>query len=102
MNFLDKMISDLRGSKEFNQNAGLADMARPIQGYQANGLTDREANALAQQQMINQREAERQLMIREAAKQDAAKADLIRNAEGMSWDGNTGIPQQGLAAGYRR
>ena len=102
MNFLDKMISDLRGSRQFNQNEGLADMARPVQGYQTNGLTDREANELAQREVIAQRVADRQAVLKEALRQDAIKADIIRNAEGMSWDGNTGIPQQGLAAGYRK
>lgn len=75
MNFLDKMISDLRGSRQFNQNEGLAGMARPVQGYQTNGLTDREANELAQRQLINQKV------------QDAAVADMIaKNREASDAD----------------
>ena len=63
MGFLETLsaMTGATGNKEFNQNVGLADKARVTQGYQTNGLTDREANELAQRNLIAQRAYEANL-----------------------------------------
>lgn len=94
----------VQAAQVMNSNPGLADVARVQQGYQPNGLSDRDAMAVAQQNAIAQRAYEQA-----AAKQYAQSqeyANTLKDAGQASWDGRTGvvIPQgnmdQGLAAKY--
>ena len=94
----------VQAAQVMNSNSGLADVARVQQGYQPNGLSDRDAMAVAQQNAIARREYEQA-----AAKQYAQSqeyANTLKDAGQASWDGRTGVvvPQgsmdQGLAAKY--
>ena len=94
----------VQAAQVMNSNSGLADVARVQQGYQPNGLSDRDAMVVAQQNAIAQRAYEQA-----AAKQYAQSqeyANTLKDAGQASWDGRTGVvvPQgsidQGLAAKY--
>ena len=94
----------VQAAQVMNQNVGLADVARVQQGYQPNGLNDRDAMAVAQQNAIMQKAYEQA-----AAKQYAQSqeyANTLKDAGQASWDGRTGVavPQgnmdPGLAAKY--
>lgn len=94
----------VQAAQVMNSNPGLADVARVQQGYQPNGLSDRDAMAVAQQNSIAQRVYEQA-----AAKQYAQSqeyANTLKDSGQASWDGRTGVvvPQgnmdQGLAAKY--
>lgn len=94
----------VQAAQVMNSNPGLADVARVQQGYQPNGLSDRDAMAVAQQNAIAQRAYEQA-----AAKQYVQSqeyANTLKDVGQASWDGRTGvvIPQgnmdQGLAAKY--
>lgn len=68
-----------------NMNPGLAGLVGKSAGYQTNGLTDQEANAVAQANSIKQREFERA-----AAEQYARSKMYAQNLpaeNGTSWDG---------------
>ena len=88
-----------------NMNAGLAASVRPSQGYQANGLTDREANEVAQREAIAKRAYEQAAADRYLQSQEYAAT--LRDAGQAGWDGSSGVvvPQgnidQGLAAKWR-
>ena len=97
-------VRAVQAAQVMNSNPGLADVARVQQGYQPNGLSDRDAMAVAQQNAIAQRAYEQA-----AAKQYAQSqeyASMLKDAGQASWDGRTGVvvPQgnidQGLAAKY--
>ena len=75
----------VQAAQVMNQNVGLADIARAQQGYQPNGLSDVEANAIAQRSAIAQRAYER-----------AAAEQYARSKEGA----NQPIVDPGLAAKY--
>lgn len=68
-----------------NMNPGLAGIIGNSAGYQTNGLTDQEANAIAQSNMIKQRAYE------QAADDQYAKskayAQSLPSENGTSWDG---------------
>ena len=94
----------VQAAQVMNSNSGLADVARVQQGYQPNGLSDRDVMAVAQQNAIAQRAYEQA-----AAKQYAQSqeyANTLKDAGQSSWDGRTGVvvPQgsidQGLASKY--
>lgn len=94
----------VQAAQVMNSNSGLADVARVQQGYQPNGLSDRDAMAVAQQNAIAQRAYEQA-----AAKQYVQSqeyANTLKDAGQASWDGRTGVvvPQgsmdQGLASKY--
>ena len=68
-----------------NMNPGLAGLVGKAAGYQSNGLTDQEANALAQANAIKQREFERAAATQYA--QSKAYAQNLPTDNGVSWDG---------------
>jgi len=94
----------VQAANVLNSNPGLADVARVQQGYQPNGLSDRDAMAVAQQNAIMQKAYEQAAAKQYAQSQEYANT---RNDVGQaSWDGRTGVvvPQgnidPGLAAKY--
>ncbi len=92
-------------AKVLDMNAGLAGSVRPSQGYQANGLTDREANELAQRNAIAQKAYEQAAAERYLQSKDYVES--MRDAGQAGWDGKSAVvvPQgnidQGLAAKWR-
>lgn len=87
-----------------NSNVGLADSVRPAQGYKADGLSDRDAMAIAQQNAIMQKAYEQAAAEQYAKSQ--AYANTLKEAGQAGWDGRSGVavPQgnidQSLAAKY--
>ena len=78
----------VQAAQVMNQNVGLADVARAQQGYQPNGLSDRDAMIVAQQNTIMQKAYER------AAAEQYARS---KEALGTTPQGNI---DPGLAAKY--
>lgn len=78
----------VQAAQVMNQNVGLADVARVQQGYQPNGLSDVEANAIAQRNAIAQKAYERA-----AAEQYARSKEVL----GTTPQGNI---DPGLASRY--
>ena len=68
-----------------NMNSGLAGIIGKSAGYQANGLTDQEANAIAQSNAIKQRAYE--AVAADQYAKSKAYAQSLPYENGTSWDG---------------
>ena len=68
-----------------NMNPGLAGLVGNSAGYQANGLTDQEANAIAQSNAIKQRAYE--AAAADQYTKSKAYAQSLPYENGTSWDG---------------
>ena len=68
-----------------NMNPGLAGVIGKSAGYQANGLTDQEANAIAQSNAIKQRAYE--AVAADQYAKSKAYAQSLPYENGTSWDG---------------
>ena len=55
----ENRVKQAEAARVLDMNAGLAASVRPNQGYQANGLTDREANEVAQREALVQKAYEK-------------------------------------------
>ena len=68
-----------------NMNSGLAGLVGKSAGYQTNGLTDQEANAIAQSNAIKQRAYE--AVAADQYAKSKAYAQSLPSDNGTSWDG---------------
>lgn len=68
-----------------NMNPGLAGVIGTSAGYQTNGLTDQEANAIAQSESIKQRAFE--AAAADQYNKSKAYAQSLPSDNGTSWDG---------------